>query len=54
MQKFTIWENIKYYKWAILGVLLFLLAALVWSEEEPGFSIALGFFGFILLMRSLG
>ena len=53
MEKFTWLEQIKYYKYVVLGVILLVVAALVWSEEEPGFSIVFGFFGFILIMKSL-
>ena len=54
VEKFTILELIKDYKYAILGIVLLLIAFLIWNEEEPGFSIVFGIFGFVLLVRSLG
>ena len=54
VEKFTAWDLIKDYIWVIVGIIMIVLAYLVWNEEEPGFSIVFGIFGFILIMRNLG
>ena len=53
VEKFTILEILRDYKYVILGLIMMAFAFLIWSEEEPSFSISIGILGFLLLMWNL-
>ena len=54
VEKLTWWELVKDYKYAILGLILIIIGAVTFNEEYPGWPIVFLFFGFVLIMRSLG
>ena len=53
VEKFTWIEMLKDYKYVILGLVMMVFAFLIFSEDEPSFSISIGILGFLILMWNL-
>ena len=46
-------DELSYYRWHIVGIILIVLAVLIFDDDYPGWSVALGFLGFIILFWKL-